>query len=107
MGEAAPDIDLLKVAHHGSKYSTGAAFLQQVRPEVSLISCSEENRYGHPHEELLERLEDCGSAVFITKDWGAVSVFTDGEKIDLKTYCKYNGTYQLQIFIDGIVYEKN
>ena len=107
VGEAAPDIDLLKVAHHGSKYSTGAAFLQQVRPEVSLISCSEENRYGHPHEELLERLEDCGSAVFITKDWGAVSVFTDGEKIDLKTYCKYNGTYQLQIFIDGIVYEKN
>lgn len=92
VGYSVSDIDLLKVAHHGSKYSTSEEFLQLVKPEVSLISCSEGNRYGHPHEEVLERLEACGSAVFITKECGAISVFTDGEKIDLKTYCKYNGT---------------
>lgn len=87
VGSISADIDLLKVAHHGSGYSTSEQFLEQTEPEVSLISCSENNRYGHPHEELLERLEACGSAVFITKDCGAISVSTDGEKIDVKTYC--------------------
>lgn len=92
VGEISPDIDLLKVAHHGSGYSSSEDFLKQTRPELCLISCSENNRYGHPDAGTLERLDQCGGRYFITKDCGAISVFTDGEKIDLKTYCKYNGT---------------
>lgn len=84
------DIDLLKVAHHGSKNSTGADFLKVTKPEVSLISAGENNRYGHPHLELLLRLREVGSAVYETAKGGAITLRTDGERIDLQTHCAYN-----------------
>jgi competence protein ComEC len=56
----------MKVAHHGSKNSTCEDFLKIVKPELSLISCGKNNRHGHPHEDLLDRLGDIGSAVTIT-----------------------------------------
>ncbi|WP_422487415.1 ComEC/Rec2 family competence protein, partial [Gudongella sp. DL1XJH-153] len=52
------DYDILKVAHHGSKNSTSKEFLDQVNAEYGIISCGENNRYGHPHRELLQRLEE-------------------------------------------------
>lgn len=79
-------VEVLKTAHHGSRYSTGAAFLGQVRPAVSLISCSAANRYGHPGEETLKRLLAVGSRVLITKDCGAIRVWTDGRKVRVRTY---------------------
>lgn len=75
------DYDVLKVAHHGSKNSTTDRFLQIVKPEISLISCSKENRYGHPHKELLERLGQAGSKVMITYETGALTIRTDGERM--------------------------
>ncbi|MDD4113571.1 MAG: hypothetical protein PHC56_11170 [Herbinix sp.] len=60
----------MKVARHGSKNSTSEEFLSIIKPELSLISCGKNNRYGHPHEELLERLDGVGSAVIITCDIG-------------------------------------
>lgn len=84
------NVDVLKVAHHGSKNSTSADFLQEVQPEISLISVGEKNTYGHPHQELLERLRKSGSKIFDTSKWGALMIRTDGEKIDLKTYKQYN-----------------
>ena len=71
---------LLKVAHHGSKYSTDAEFLQNVKPVISIISAGKDNRYGHPHTELLDRLETVKSSIFSTAEGGAITVWTDGKE---------------------------
>jgi competence protein ComEC len=68
------DITLLKVAHHGSRNSTSAELLKQIEPQVAVISCGKNNRYGHPHEEVLLRLEDLGSRVLTTPQYGAITV---------------------------------
>ena len=68
------DVDVLKVAHHGSKYSTTQAFLEAVRPEVALISAGRGNSYGFPAPETLERLKEAGSETYVTAESGAISV---------------------------------
>lgn len=70
-------VDLLKCAHHGSKGTTGADFLKQVKPVYTIISCGRNNRYGHPHAETLERLQTCGSEVLRTDLQGAITVTID------------------------------
>lgn len=80
------EAEVLKVAHHGSRYSSAEAFLSQVRPVLSLISCSASNRYGHPGEETLTRLTEAGSRILITKDCGAIRVWTDGKKVRVRGY---------------------
>ncbi len=65
-------VDVLKVAHHGSRESTSEELLKLIRPRYAVISCGESNRYGHPHGELLDRLDRAGSTVLQTKDRGAV-----------------------------------
>ena len=72
-----PSCDLLKVAHHGSKDASSAAFLQQADPQIAVISAGVNNRYGHPHKETLERLEDCGVRVYVTAERGEVMVRVD------------------------------
>jgi competence protein ComEC len=61
-----PDIDILKVGHHGSLTSSTWNFLQQVRPEFSLISAGTNNSYGHPHPIVIERLNQIESQVYRT-----------------------------------------
>ena len=68
------DVNFLKTAHHGSRYSTGAEFLEIVRPELAVVSCSATNTYGHPSPDTLERLKKSGSRVLITRDCGAVTI---------------------------------
>lgn len=58
--------DVLKVAHHGSKYSSDAAFLEKVSPKAAVISCGTNNVYGHPHKEAMERLQKTGAEIFRT-----------------------------------------
>ena len=82
------DCSILKVGHHGSKYSSGETFLSRVSPEAAVISCSDKNNYGHPSEEVLERLKAVNSEVFITKDSGAVIVKTDGKDCSVSEYIK-------------------
>ena len=78
---------ILKVAHHGSNYSTTESFLQRVQPTLAVISCSANNRYGHPGAQTLERLEDTNvQSVLITKDCGAITIRTDGSIIEVETY---------------------
>ena len=75
------DVDFLKVAHHGSRYSTCEEFLEIVKPELAVISCSDSNTYGHPSPETIERLEKSGARIAYTMESGAVTVRTDGEGI--------------------------
>lgn len=84
--------DVWKVAHHGSKNATGEAFLKQIKgewqtPLIAVISCGRKNRYGHPHEETIDRIEAAGAEWYCTKENGAVTVTTDkGGKIKVKSY---------------------
>ncbi len=67
-------ITVLKAAHHGSRNSTPEVLLDQLEPFLTVISSGKNNRYGHPHEELLERLEACGTYIAQTAQWGAVRI---------------------------------
>ena len=72
------DYDILKAAHHGSKNSGTEEFLQITAPEYAVISAGKDNRYGHPHAETLQRLNDAGCTVYSTQDNGAVMIRSDG-----------------------------
>lgn len=74
------DVDVLKVAHHGSKFSTSANFLSAAKPEAAIIGVGK-NSYGHPTPQTLERLEDTGAQVFRTDSDGTVKFVIDGETI--------------------------
>lgn len=66
------DCDILKVSHHGSKYSSSSEFIDACSPDIAVISVGADNFYGHPAPSTLERLEDCGCSVFRTDTEGAV-----------------------------------
>lgn len=66
------DADILQVGHHGSANSSTADFLNAVTPMVSVISCGKGNTYGHPTDEALTRLADCGSKIYRTDTVGTV-----------------------------------
>ena len=68
------DIDFYKAAHHGSKYSNTKSFLDAVSPRISVISCAEKNRYGHPGRAAVENIRDTGSALFYTMEGGQITV---------------------------------
>ncbi|OGZ66711.1 MAG: hypothetical protein A2822_00760 [Candidatus Staskawiczbacteria bacterium RIFCSPHIGHO2_01_FULL_41_41] len=76
--------DVLKVAHHGSKYSSFESFLQAVNPKVAVISVGGENTYGHPTPEVLQRLAKFGITVLRTDQRGDIKFVSDGEKIQIK-----------------------
>jgi competence protein ComEC len=69
-----PDIDILKVGHHGSKYASGTEFLESLKPEIAIISVGAKNRYGHPTQEVLERLSRVGSIIKRTDVDGSVVI---------------------------------
>jgi competence protein ComEC len=72
------DVDILKVAHHGSKTSSSEAFLSLVTPDVAVISVGESNHYGLPDEEILNALAAVGAEVYRTDHHGTVVIWTDG-----------------------------
>ena len=72
---------VLKVAHHGSKNSTASAFLEEIRPQIALISAGQDNSYGHPHRETIERLEAYNCRIFQTAKQGAITLKTDGNSL--------------------------
>ncbi len=77
---------VLKVGHHGSKTSSSEAFLSYVEPDVSVISCGYQNRYGHPHGEVLETLERESGKVFRTDLHGAVMIRRDKKGWKMEQY---------------------
>lgn len=71
--------DLLQVGHHGSRTSSCERFLKTVKPRFAVISCGQDNEYGHPHSEVLERLGKMGIKVYRTDISGDIVFTTDGE----------------------------
>ncbi|MBR6770180.1 MAG: DNA internalization-related competence protein ComEC/Rec2 [Lachnospiraceae bacterium] len=81
-------LTLLKVAHHGSRHSTSEEFLRKFQPGLAFISSGKKNWYGHPHKELLERLEEAECRIFQTSLYGAVTIRTDGREYWLEIFRK-------------------
>ncbi len=77
-GVALPKLDVLVVGHHGSSDSTSQKLLEATMPEYGLISVGEDNRYGHPAQETLERLTEMGVKVYRTDWYGGVTVHSPG-----------------------------
>ena len=73
------DADILKVAHHGSKTSTIEEFLYEVSPQVAIIQVGAKNRYGHPTQEVLSRLENFGVKLYRTDVDGDIKIVSDGK----------------------------
>lgn len=67
-------VDILKVGHHGSKTSTSATFLDHIRPKVAIISAGRNNRYGHPHQDVMEELEKRNIRIVRTDEDGAIEL---------------------------------
>jgi competence protein ComEC len=80
--------DLLKIPHHGSSSSSTQAFLEKVKPSYAILSVSERNLGRLPHREVLRRYEQLGTRIFRTDKHGAITVVTDGERIEIETFLK-------------------
>jgi competence protein ComEC len=79
------DIDVLKVSHHGSTYTTSNEFLDQVMPEIAVIMCGKDNEYYYPHIRLIERLEEHGCKdIYTTSEVGTVIITSNGIKNEVK-----------------------
>ncbi len=77
------EYDVLKVAHHGSSYSTSDPFLAIVKPQIAFISSGRNNPYQHPHEETLQRLKRVGCKIYQTEKNGAITLITNGNSLTI------------------------
>ena len=68
------EVDILKVAHHGSKNATSESFLEILRMQLAVISCGRNNSYGHPHVETLHRLRRENCNIMATTEYGAITI---------------------------------
>jgi competence protein ComEC len=80
-----PTVDLLKVAHHGSRTATSEAFLEAVRPRVAAVSAGAGNPYGHPAPSTIERLRAIARETYRTDTDGSVEVAFDGQAMRVRT----------------------
>lgn len=80
-----PEAEVLKVAHHGSRWGTSRRLLTAVRPKIAVISCGKHNRFGHPHEKTLAHLADARARVYRTDQSGTIVVTTNGHSLGVHT----------------------
>lgn len=86
------DVDVLKVGHHGSNTSSSEDFLNQVLPEIAVISVGEGNSYGLPKDKIIDRLNKIGSTIYRTDEDGTIQIVSDG---------KTNEVTKIDISFDG------
>ena len=79
-------IDIYKASHHGSRTANTEELISATAPRVSIISCGEDNSYGHPHIEAIDRLRQAGSDIMITKDTGAIMIQIKNGNYTVKRY---------------------
>ncbi len=82
-GEINLDSDILKISHHGSKTSSINEFLEKVSPNIAIISLNKDNKYGHPHQEVLERLEKYDIKTLRTDLDGDIRIISDGKNLKI------------------------
>lgn len=80
------DITVLKVAHHGSKYSSSSKFLEITSPQIAIISAGKDNSYGHPHKEVLERLQGIESNILETAKSGCITTVITPDTLKIKQF---------------------
>ena len=78
-----PDIDVLKVGHHGSKTSSSIEFINEINPKYSIISVGKNNRYGHPNDSVLDNLQD--SKVYRTDQYGSIMFKINNDRLKIET----------------------
>ena len=78
-----PNIDVLKVSHHGSKTSSGKNFIDEISPKYSIISVGKNNRYGHSNKEVLENLDN--SKIYRTDQDGSIMFKIKNNKLKIET----------------------
>lgn len=81
-------VQILKAGHHGSSTSSSELFLDTVRPPIAVLSYGKDNSYGHPHPEVIERLEERGIASWATEEQGMITVRTDGKELEIQGFLK-------------------
>ena len=79
------DCDVLKAGHHGSKGASTAKFLAAATPDYAVISCGAGNKYGHPHEEAIARLQTAGAQILRTDESGDITFFVDKNALTYRT----------------------
>lgn len=100
------DVDLFKAIHHGSNYSNGTLLLETIQPEYIVVSCSENNLYGHPGVKAVERMEEMGAEIFYTMESGQVTIrFEKAAKnwsMNVVNFLNKKETSQMLLFFDTI-----
>lgn len=89
LGEIVGDIDILHVSHHGSSSSSNENFLDETRPEATIISVGVENNYGHPTDAVLSRLEAIDADIHRTDIEGDLEISTDGTSFTIRPLSSY------------------
>jgi len=79
-------VDVLKVGHHGSKYSSSNSFLKKVNPKYAIISVGKDNNYDHPNITTVNKLKKLGITIYRTDELGTIVATSDGEKITFENY---------------------
>lgn len=75
------DIDVLKLGHHGSSTSSSDYFITKTSPNIAIISCGKNNKYGHPHQEVMRVLKKHGVTPYRTDEMGDIVITSDGKEI--------------------------
>ena len=96
-------VTFYKAAHHGSRYSNSRDFLMALSPEITTISCGENNRYGHPGEEALCNIKESGSAVYETMECGRIRIRMENGNLWWKNSLKEDELFYImgKEFIDN------
>ena len=77
------DVDILKVAHHGSRNSSLEEFIERIKPEISIVSSGKNNQYNHPHKETIDTLNKYNSKIIMTKSSGEIDIILENDELEI------------------------
>lgn len=101
------DVDILKAGHHGSKTASSLEFLEKVTPELTIISAGKDNKFGHPNQETLDRINSVGSKIKNTAEVGRILIKSDGANYwsEEETFAQklFDQTSFFQSFISAVL----